>query len=129
MIIENSGATEEKVMVNTGAEGATGSDFLEIASPKLFKLFQYVRTLIADGNYDQANWTITLRGDERNAPPEIKRLSREIEKKYGLKKPEEDYLRKRKRLEERQPITASVKEGGILSNMLLRIIHLPAKKR
>lgn len=118
--VESGPGDPETVMLDKAADKTEGKDFLRIFSPKLFELHGYVERRIAEGKYDEANWTIELR--DNDSDKDVVRRAQTLEATYGLTEPAADYLAQRKALEDSNPVRATWKKRG-LKEMLLDIVH------
>lgn len=118
--VESGSPAPETIQVSESAEAATGADFVKIVSPELFGLYEYVRRMIDEGEYDEASWTIEVRDTDRNS--DVARRSLALQEKYALVEPSAAYLAQRHEIEESMPVTATFKKQSF-KEMLLRVIH------
>jgi hypothetical protein len=118
--VESGSHVPETILLSKDAEATTGADFVKAVSPKLFGLYQYVRRMIEEREYDEANWTIEVRDTDRNR--DVARRSLALQEKYGLVEPSAEYLAQRQELERSMPVTATFRKQSI-KEMLLQVIH------
>lgn len=109
----------ETVTLDKGAEDADGEDFLRLVSKRLHALYRYVHERIVDGHYDDSNWTVELRENDRNR--DVARQVEALKSKYGLRDLSVEYLQLRQDLETSNPVTATFTKKSL--DMLLRMIH------
>jgi hypothetical protein len=118
--VETALGYDSHVILTDHPGDASGADYLLRVSSKLFGLYNYVQTLIVENEYDEATWTIELRGDDRNRA--VADRARALEMKYGLVEPTSTYLKQRSDLEKSSPVRATFRKKS-LPELLLYIIH------
>lgn len=118
--VETAFGHRDHVILADGPADASGADYLQRVSSKLFALYNYVQSLIVENEYDEANWTIELRGDDRNR--DVADRARALEMRYRLVEPTPSYLKQRGDLEKSSPVRATFRKRS-LQELLLYIIH------
>ena len=107
-------------MVKEEALNAEGEDFLRSVSPRLHALYGYLRDLIRERDYEDANWTIELVGGTED----LVRRVRALELRYKLRKAGAEYLNMRRNLEKGEPVVATFSNAN-LSGFVFSITHKP----
>jgi len=106
-------------MIKADAIDAEGEAFLKSVSPKLDGLYTYLRELILERRYEDADWTIELA--ERQEDDARVRL---VEQRFKLREVAPEYLVMRLDLENGQPVTAIFKHPN-LNGFTLNVLHRP----